>query len=119
MAERVLVVEDDALVRDLVTLNLAHAGYEVSEAHDFPQGQAKLVEGKYELALVDAMLPGGDGFTLIRTAREKGIRQPLVMLTPRCADSTAAPMTTCPSRSTCRSCWRGCGRRSVGPRRAP
>ncbi|MCU0699344.1 MAG: response regulator transcription factor [Myxococcaceae bacterium] len=83
MAERVLVVEDDALVRDLVTLNLAHAGYEVSEAHDFPQGQAKLVEGKYELALVDAMLPGGDGFTLIRTAREKGIRQPLVMLTAR------------------------------------
>jgi DNA-binding response OmpR family regulator len=83
MADRVLVVEDDALVRDLVTLNLSHAGYEVSEAHDFAQAMLKLLEGAYDVALVDAMLPGGDGFTLVRTSREKGIRQPLMMLTAR------------------------------------
>ncbi len=83
MVERVLVVEDDALVRDLVTLNLSHAGYEVSEAHDFSQAMLKLLEGAYDLALVDAMLPGGDGFTLVRSSRERGIRQPLVMLTAR------------------------------------
>lgn len=83
MAERVLVIEDDALVRDLVTLNLTHAGYHVTEAHDFAAGTARLSEGAYDVALVDAMLPGGDGFTLVRTARDLGIRQPLIMLTAR------------------------------------
>lgn len=83
MPERVLIIEDDALVRDLVALNLKSAGYEVVEAVDHASGLGRLLEGGFELALVDAMLPGGDGFTLIRTAREKGIRQPLVMLTAR------------------------------------
>lgn len=83
MAERVLVIEDDALVRDLVTLNVAHAGYEVVEAVDFASGLSQLLEGTWDLALVDAMLPGGDGFTLTRTAREKGVRKPIVMLTAR------------------------------------
>jgi DNA-binding response OmpR family regulator len=83
VAERVLVIEDDALVRDLVTLNVAHAGYEVVEAVDFASGLSQLLEGTWDLALVDAMLPGGDGFTLTRTAREKGVRKPIVMLTAR------------------------------------
>ena len=83
MAERVLVIEDDALVRDLVTLNVAHAGYDVVEAVDFASGMSQLLEGTWDLALVDAMLPGGDGFTLTRTAREKGVRKPILMLTAR------------------------------------
>ncbi len=83
MAERVLVIEDDALVRDLVTLNVAHAGYEVVEAVDFASGMSQLLEGSWDLALVDAMLPGGDGFTLTRTAREKGVRKPILLLTAR------------------------------------
>lgn len=83
MAEKVLVIEDDALVRDLVTLNVAHAGYEVIEATDFASGLNQLINGTWDLALVDAMLPGGDGFTLTRTAREKGVRKPIVMLTAR------------------------------------
>jgi len=83
VAERVLVIEDDALVRDLVTLNVAHAGYEVVEAVDFASGMSQLLEGSWDLALVDAMLPGGDGFTLTRTAREKGVRKPILMLTAR------------------------------------
>ena len=83
MAERVLVIEDDALVSDLVTLNVAHAGYDVVEAVDFASGMSQLLEGTWDLALVDAMLPGGDGFTLTRTAREKGVRKPILMLTAR------------------------------------
>jgi two-component system phosphate regulon response regulator OmpR len=83
VAERVLVIEDDALVRDLVTLNVAHAGYEVVEAVDFASGMSQLLEGSWDLALVDAMLPGGDGFTLTRTAREKGVRKPILLLTAR------------------------------------
>jgi DNA-binding response OmpR family regulator len=83
MTERVLVIEDDALVRDLVTLNVSHAGFQVLEAVDYAQGLKHLLEGQWELALVDVMLPGGDGFTLTRTAREKGLRKPIIMLTAR------------------------------------
>ncbi len=83
MAEKVLIIEDDALVRDLVSLNLTHAGFTVQEAVDYPAGLTGLLAGGYDLVLVDVQLPGGDGFTLTRTAREAGIRQPIIMLTSR------------------------------------
>ena len=83
MAERILVIEDDALVRDLVCLNLAHAGFTVEVAIDYPTGLAQLLEAQFELALVDVMLPGGDGFNLTRRAREGGVRAAIVMLTSR------------------------------------
>ncbi len=83
MPDKVLVIEDEPLVRELVTLNLKHAGYEVDSAGDFPTGLAKLVDGRPNLAVVDVMLPGGDGFVLTRTAREKGVACPILMLTAR------------------------------------
>jgi len=83
VAEKVLIIEDDALVRDLVSLNLTHAGFTVQEAVDYPAGLTGLLAGGYDLVLVDVQLPGGDGFTLTRTAREAGIRQPIIMLTSR------------------------------------
>ncbi len=83
MAERILVVEDDALVRDLVALNLRSAGYEVTEAADYRAGLDSLLARQFELAIIDVMLPGGDGFSLVRNARAEGVRQPLLMLTAR------------------------------------
>lgn len=83
MADRVLVIEDDALVGDLVSLNLSHAGFEVEVATDYSSGLAKLLKAQFEVALVDVMLPGGDGFNLTRRARESGVRAPIVMLTSR------------------------------------
>ena len=55
MPDRVLVIEDDALVRDLVCLNLEHAGYEVEVAVDSHTGLNKLLEARFSLALVDVM----------------------------------------------------------------
>ncbi len=83
MPDRVLVIEDDALVRDLVSLNLEHAGYEVEVAVDSRTGLRMLLDAQFSLALVDVMLPGGDGFTITRSAREAGVRQPIVLLTSR------------------------------------
>ncbi len=83
MPERILVIEDERLVRDLVCLNLRHAGYTVSSAADFPSGLAAIHEGAFDLALVDIMLPGGDGFELVRAARAAGLRAPTLMLTAR------------------------------------
>ena len=58
--KRVLVVEDEPLVRDLVALNLGHAGYDVSTAATYADGLAHATSGRFDLAIVDVMLPGGD-----------------------------------------------------------
>ena len=83
MPDRVLVIEDDALVRDLVCLNLTYSGFTVEVAVDYENGLAQLLKAQFELALVDVMLPGGDGFNLTRRAREAGVSAPIVMLTSR------------------------------------
>ena len=86
--KRILVVEDEPLVRDLVALNLSHAGYDVATAGNFSDGIAQLSTGKFDLAVVDVMFPGGDGFELTRKAREAGVRCPILILTAR-GESTA------------------------------
>lgn len=79
----VVVVEDDALVRSLLVLNLRAAGHEVVAAGTFAEGDAVLAAGGWALAVLDVMLPGGDGFDLLRRARARGASQPVLMLTAR------------------------------------
>lgn len=81
--EKVLVIEDEPLVRDLVALNLGHAGYEVSTAATYGEGFTALTSGRFDIAIVDVMLPGGDGMALTQKARAAGIRCPILMLTAR------------------------------------
>lgn len=83
MAEKILVIEDEALVRDLVVLNLKHAGYQVASAATFETGATALGQPDIQLAVVDVMLPGGEGFQLVRDARDAGVRCPILMLTAR------------------------------------
>jgi DNA-binding response OmpR family regulator len=83
VADRLLVIEDEALVRDLVVLNLKHAGYEVFSATTFAEGAKALADSNVQLAIVDVMLPGGEGFQLVRDARDAGVRFPIMMLTAR------------------------------------
>ena len=88
MADRIAIVEDERLVRELVAVNLRHAGYEIATAEDFEQGRDLLARREYELAILDVMLPGGDGFALTRFARDQGINAPILMLTAR-SDTTS------------------------------
>jgi two-component system, OmpR family, alkaline phosphatase synthesis response regulator PhoP len=83
VVDRLLVIEDEALVRDLVVLNLKHAGYEVFSATTFAEGATALADTNVQLAIVDVMLPGGEGFQLVRDARDAGVRFPIMMLTAR------------------------------------
>lgn len=83
MVDRVLVIEDEALVRDLVVLNLKHAGYDVVSAATFDTGAEALRQPGLSLAIVDVMLPGGEGFQLVRDARDAGVKFPMMMLTAR------------------------------------
>ena len=84
MPETVLVVEDEKLVRELVTLNLKHAGFSVKTATNYADGLSSLTaQPPPSLAIVDVMFPGGDGFLLTRTARDRGVSFPILMLTAR------------------------------------
>jgi DNA-binding response OmpR family regulator len=80
--ERILLIEDDASIREVVTLGLTRAGYRVSATADGRDGLARAREEPFDLILLDVMLPSLDGFEVLRGIRREGMR-PVVMLTAR------------------------------------
>lgn len=80
---RVLVVEDEPLVSDLVALNLKHAGYATECAPDLRAARGKLADGSFGVIVLDRMLPDGSGLELARELRRAGDRTPILMLTAR------------------------------------
>ena len=88
MADRIVIVEDERLVRELVAVNLRHAGYEIVAAENFDEGKQLLSRQDFQLAILDVMMPGGDGFALTRHARDLGVTAPILMLTAR-SDTTS------------------------------
>ena len=86
MAGRVLVVEDDATVREAVTLVLQRAGYDVDTASDGSAALDALREHPPDLMVLDLMLPGIDGFEVCRETRRSSA-VPIVMLTARAGAS--------------------------------
>ncbi|MCG8924116.1 response regulator transcription factor [Lentzea sp. CC55] len=80
MVERVLVVEDDTTVRDVVRRYLEHAGYEVELAGDGERALRLMAAHEPDIVVLDLMLPGIDGLEVCRRIRERG-STPVVMLT--------------------------------------
>jgi two-component system OmpR family response regulator len=79
---RLLVIEDDPLLRHSLTEGLREEDYAVDAAEDGPQGLAKASEAGYDAIILDGMLPGFDGWELLlRLRREK--TTPVLMLTAR------------------------------------
>jgi len=69
MAGSILVVEDEAAIRDLLAANLQRAGYRVMCAGDVPQAEALVRESRPDLVLLDWVLPGVPGLTFARRLR--------------------------------------------------
>lgn len=82
---RILVVEDESAIAELVSLNLRHAGYEVTIAADAEQAQVAVDGVLPDLVLLDWMLPGQSGLALARRWRgDPRTRElPIIMLTAR------------------------------------
>lgn len=78
-----LLVEDDASVRQIVTLQLSLVGYDVRAAEDAVQARRMLEEKTPDLAILDIMLPGEDGFSLAETMLERAV--PVLFLTAKTA----------------------------------
>jgi DNA-binding response OmpR family regulator len=80
--EHVLLVEDDASIREVATLGLQQAGLRVTAVGDGREGLARFREGGVDLVLLDVMLPSLDGFEVCREIRRES-GAPIVMLTAR------------------------------------
>lgn len=76
----ILVVDDDREIRDLLARFLRGQGFRVSTARDGREMKRDFDEARYALIVLDLMLPGEDGLSLLRWARAQG-RTPVVMLT--------------------------------------
>jgi two-component system response regulator RegX3 len=83
---RILIVEDEEAIRTGLADVLVYHGYEVDEAATGPEGLKKALTGKFDLILLDIMLPGMDGFAICNAIRESDRRQPVIMLTARTSD---------------------------------
>ena len=83
--QRILVIEDERDIADLVGFNLERAGYEVLKAHDGIQGASMALHDQPELIVLDLMLPGKDGYAVFKELRRDSRTRnvPVIMLTAR------------------------------------
>lgn len=80
--KKILVVEDDKFLRELIVQKLVREGYEVSEAVDGEEGVKRIKEVKPDLVLLDLILPGIDGFEVLSKTKEDSelVQIPIIIL---------------------------------------
>ena len=83
MSKRILIVEDEKNIVDILSFNLAKDGYETLEAYDGEAGLQLALEQNPDLILLDLMLPKMDGFDVCRSLRKENRSTPVIMLTAR------------------------------------
>lgn len=82
MGKRILVVDDEQAIVDILKFNLTREGYEVVECYDGKSGYETALSEKPDLILLDVMLPEMDGFEVCRKLRNE-ISTPIIMITAR------------------------------------
>jgi len=81
---RILVVEDDRKVASFIRKGLEEEGHAVEVAGDGAAAIERATDGApWDLVILDVMLPKGDGFGVLKTLRQEGLRMPVLMLTAR------------------------------------
>ena len=80
---RLLIVEDDEKTRTYLCKGLSEAGFVVDSAEDGVSGLHLLVSGKYDLTILDVMLPALDGWSVLKELRKSGNSTPTLFLTAR------------------------------------
>ncbi len=77
---RILVIEDDREMLAYIAKGLRESGHVVDEASDGKDGLFLVLEGKYDVVVVDRMLPGRDGVSIVQTMRSSDNRTPVLIL---------------------------------------
>ncbi len=83
---RLLIVEDEEAIRSGLVDVFVYHGYEVETADNGDDGLRQSLSGKYDLILLDVMLPGVDGFEICNRIRQQDRQQPVIMLTAKSSD---------------------------------
>ncbi|NVO54978.1 response regulator transcription factor [Rhodobacteraceae bacterium B1Z28] len=81
MSRRLLIVEDDEDTRDFIAKGFSEEGYVVEVAADGREGLYHATDGGFDAIVLDRMLPGLDGLSLIKSMRAAGLKTPVLMLT--------------------------------------
>ncbi len=84
--QRLLIVEDEAAIRTGLCDVFVYHGFEVESAADGNDGLAMARAGRFDLILLDVMMPGMDGFSVCNAIREDDPAQPIILLTAKSAD---------------------------------
>jgi DNA-binding response OmpR family regulator len=84
---RIMVVEDERVIAAGLRDNLELEGYEVELVGDGRVAESRAREGRFDLILLDIMLPGKDGLSVCRSLRESGLRTPTIILTAKGQES--------------------------------
>jgi DNA-binding response OmpR family regulator len=85
-AKRILVVEDQRDIADLIALHLKDLGLDVEVANDGVTGEGLALKGGFDALVLDIMLPGKNGLDILRTLRQNGLETPVLMLTARATE---------------------------------
>lgn len=84
--KRILIVEDDSHIADLLALHLRDEGYQIEYAADGIAGMSMLEQGGWDALILDLMLPGIDGLDICRRARSMTRYTPIIMISARSSE---------------------------------
>lgn len=87
MAKRILVIEDDPDIGNMLAINLGDEGYLVEIATDGITGLNRLKARRYDLLVLDLMLPGMDGLEICREMRRKDDYQPIIIISAKATET--------------------------------
>ena len=81
--KRLLIVDDDKQIRELLTFDIEQSGYVVDSATDGEEGLKKALENNYDLILLDVMMPKMNGYDVCKNIRIQNPTVPILMLTAK------------------------------------
>lgn len=80
---KILLIEDDPVIADFVAQGLQQSGYSVCHESDGDHGLQVALQESFDLAIIDIMLPGLDGLSIIRELRRQGVHVPILILSAK------------------------------------
>ncbi|MCB1349775.1 MAG: response regulator, partial [Maritimibacter sp.] len=78
---KILLVEDDPTTADFIARGLREDGHSIDHLSNGRDGLVQAIDGSYDVSIVDRMLPGLDGLSLVRAVRAAGVPTPIIFLT--------------------------------------
>ncbi|MFC6332589.1 response regulator transcription factor [Paenibacillus septentrionalis] len=86
MSNKILVIEDEPTLSRLLSYNLTQEGYDTTLVEHGGEGLQTALQEKFDLIILDIMLPGMNGFEILNRLHQNGVRTPVIILTARNAE---------------------------------